>query len=171
MPHDLFRSAYRISLTLIQAHRQLPFRQVAAENGLCTLRPTVAGPSEAELSEKATYDRQPGGWQEMTLRPPVPVHCPPAAVCARNIATTFHSNEFSLIYRIWSRRDVYMKGTRFLYRVKYKIFYQPKDTRQNGTVGLYIVTSSFNLTCTLCYVACYSTARYLKLSKFFLFSR
>jgi len=92
----------------------------------------------------------------MTVRPAVPVHCPPAAVCARNIAITFHSNEFSLIYRIWSRRDVYMKGTPFYTGVKYKIFYLPKDTRQNGTVDLYIVTSSCNLTSTLWYVACYT---------------
>jgi len=71
MPHDLFRSANHISLPLIQAHRQLPFRQGPAENRLCTPRFTVAGPSEAELSEKATCDRQPGGRQEMTRRPAV----------------------------------------------------------------------------------------------------
>jgi len=48
-----------------------------------------------------------------------------------------------------------MKGTPFYTGVKYKIFYLPKDTRQNGTVDLYIVTSSCNLTCTLWYVAYY----------------
>jgi hypothetical protein len=61
MTHDLFRSTNHISLPLKQAQRQLPFRQGAAGNRLCTLKVTVAGPSEAELSEKAAYDRQPGG--------------------------------------------------------------------------------------------------------------
>ena len=75
----------------------------------------------------------------MTLRPVSLVHCPPTAACARNIAITFHSNEFSLVHSIWSRRNVYMKGTPFYTEVKYKIFYLPKDTRQNGTVVLYIL--------------------------------
>ena len=61
MPHDLFRTADHIFLPLIQTHRKLQFRQGAAENHLCTMRVTDAGPSEAEISEKATYDRQPGG--------------------------------------------------------------------------------------------------------------
>ena len=61
MLHDLFRTADHISLSLIQTHRQLPFPQCTAENRLCTRRVTDAGPSEAEISEKATYDQQPGG--------------------------------------------------------------------------------------------------------------
>ena len=47
----------------------------------------------------------------MTLKRRVPVHCPPAAVCARNIVPTFHSNEFSLIG--FDPEGMYIRKERF----------------------------------------------------------